>query len=498
MMHARGGWRVLLLGALAGGIGALGLAPFGLWPATLLALAGAVFLFDRATSARQALALGWAFGTGYFAIALMWIVEPFLVEPEIYGWMAPFALVFMSAGLAIFWAIAFRVSWSAPDAIRGFALVIAWSLAELARAYVLTGFPWAGFAQIWVGHGPDQMLALLGPHGLGLVTLACGLALARALSPGIAWSLRVGGIAVTAALLAGGFWLGGRLPEPVLQQAATIRVVQPNAPQEEKWNPDRIPVFLDRKLGFSAQDPAPDLIVWPETSVPALLAYAGPILEDISRAAGDVPVVAGVMRRDGARLFNSALLIRNATPAEIYDKHHLVPFGEYIPFGDLAARLGLHGFAAREGQGFSAGPGPLTMDLGRLGRALPLICYEAVFPHLSRAETRPDMLIQITNDAWFGQWSGPYQHLAQARMRAIEQGLPMIRAANTGVSAMIDPYGRISASIPLGEAGFVDAALPAAREEPLYARTGDWPVLGLLLLACLVLWRAARTRARTK
>ena len=166
-----------------------------------------------------------------------------------------------------------------------------------------------------------------------------------------------------------------------------------------------------------------------------------------------------------------------------------MPFGEYIPFGDVAARFGLHGFAAQAGQGFSSGPGPELIDLGPLGTALPLICYEAVFPQHARNGTRPDMLIQITNDAWFGERSGPYQHLAQARMRAIEQGLPMIRAANTGISAIIDPYGRMVASIGLGEAGYADAALPAPLSPTLYASTGDWPAAVLLFSALLLWWR---------
>lgn len=482
------------LAAIAGGVGALGLAPYGIWLATLASLAAAFILFDRAQGPRQAFLTGWIYGTGYFAVSLLWIIEPFFVDPEVHGWMAPFALVLVSAGLALFWGVAFRLAASAPPDWRMLALVVALSLAELARAYVLTGFPWAGWAQIWVGVGPDRLLAFIGPHGLGFVTLLIAWGLARLVSGHASLPARLAVAAVAATVLGAGMWLGAVAPE-VQMREATVRLVQPNARQAEKWDPERIPVFLERKLDYTARAPAPDLIVWPETSIQTLLAYADPIFEDIATAANGTPVIAGIQRREELRYFNSAILLQGDTPTQIYDKHHLVPFGEYMPLGDLAARFGIFGFAAQAGQGFSAGPGPRLMDLGPLGQALPLICYEAVFPQFARTAERADVLIQITNDAWFGEHSGPYQHLAQARMRAIEQGLPMIRAANTGISAIIDPLGRITASIPLGKAGYVDAPLPVALPRTLYARTGDWPALALVL-AALLIWRPRLIKGR--
>jgi len=159
-----------------------------------------------------------------------------------------------------------------------------------------------------------------------------------------------------------------------------------------------------------------------------------------------------------------------------------VPFGEYMPLGDLLARFGIYGLAASHGHGYSAGPGAQVLDLGAIGRALPLICYEAVFAHdVNAAPERPNVILHLTNDAWFGTGAGPQQHLAQARMRAIEQGLPVARAANTGISAMIDGWGRITASLPLNTAGYLDAALPAPRAPTLYSRSGDLPFALLLL-----------------
>jgi apolipoprotein N-acyltransferase len=363
------------------------------------------------------------------------------------------------------------------------------TLAELGRAYLLTGFPWAGISQVWVGWGGALSLAWIGPHGLTALTL---------LLAGL--PLLVGGrrarqaLALLPLLV---FWGLGEVALRALPAAASdgpvVRLVQPNAAQHEKWDPVRATFFLDRQLAFTAAAPRPDLVVWPETSLQMLLNHAGSALERVAEAADGAPVVVGAQREAGGRYYNSLALLGGAGALEaIHDKHHLVPFGEYIPLRGLADLLGLGALADQQGSGFAPGPGPRLLDFGALGHGLPLICYEAVFPQHARVPgARPDFLIQITNDAWFGQYSGPFQHLAQARMRAIEQGLPMIRVANTGVSAMIDGHGRILAALPLGEAGLVDAPLPPPLAATLYARTGDLPALAVMLLAlaAVLLWR---------
>lgn len=478
----------MMWAALAGALAALGLAPTGWWGVTVAVLLALPALLSGDWTPRAQGAIGWALGLGYFAHGLFWIVEPFQVDVARHGWMAPFALVFLAAGLALFWGAAF---WGAArlgrtPVARIWALVVLWSLAEFARAYLFTGFPWAALSQIWIDSDAALLLAWIGPHGLTLVTLAATLpagiflfdlatshrsASAPHSLPALALVLSVG--AITA------------LHPEVTMTENSVRLVQPNAPQNEKWDPARIPVFFQRQLDYTAADPRPDLIVWPESAIPWLLDDAGSALEAIAAAAAGTPVVLGVQRDEDGRYYNAMIqLDAGGAVAGIYDKHHLVPFGEYVPFGDLAARFGLHGFAAQEGAGYSAGPGPVQMPFATLGQGVPLICYEAVFPQDVRGtEARADFLIQITNDAWFGRNSGPYQHLAQARMRAIEQGLPMIRAANTGISAMIDPLGRIVESLPLGQAGYIDAVLPAPLAPTLYARWGDAPVFVLLMLA---------------
>ena len=484
-------WLRLALAAVLGAGAAFGLAPWDFWWASLIGLILIAPLYLASETPRRAAWLGWIFATGYFANALSWIIEPFLVDAERHAWMAPFALVFMAGGLALFWAAAFWVARRIGGRPVQQALVLAVSLAlvEFARGYVLTGFPWAGIAQVWVDTPVAQLLSLIGPYGLAALTFAATLPLGAALSRSTRNLLLPSLLTVGSAILALGY---AALRPSVEQTDHVVRLIQPNAPQHQKWDPDYAPLFFARQVEFTAAAPRPDLIVWPETSIPAWLGSAQPYLDAITRAAQGTPVVLGVQRGDGPRIYNSMIHLGSDGRQEgLYDKHHLAPFGEYVPFGDLMARFGIYGMAATSGHGFSAGPGAALLDVGPLGKALPLICYEAVFTQdVLSAPGRADFLLQITNDAWFGTRSGPFQHLAQARMRAIEQGLPMMRSANTGVSAMIDPLGRITRSLALGQAGYIDAPLPAPQVPTIYSRIGDSPVfVALLVLFLLQCWR---------
>ena len=194
------------------------------------------------------------------------------------------------------------------------------------------------------------------------------------------------------------------------------------------------------------------------------------------------------------RFYNSlALLSRDGGIQTVYDKFHLVPFGEYMPWGDALARIGITAFAAQSGNGYSAGAGPRVLSLPGLPGFQPLICYEAIFPqHLRGLDERPQWILQITNDGWFGTFSGPYQHLAQARLRAIESGLPLIRAANTGISAVIDAHGQLRQTLALGKTGKIDAQLPGAMAPTLWLRLGPWPVVLIALLALALAFAAPR------
>ncbi|MBE9639019.1 apolipoprotein N-acyltransferase [Salipiger pacificus] len=463
---------------------ALGQAPWNLWYLALAGLVLSMALFSIQRGSRAALVVGWGMGTGYFGLALNWLTEPFQVDAAVTAWMAPFALVLMAAGLALFWALAF---WGAAQAPRAklFALVAAWALAELARGYLFTGFPWALVGYLWEPTQAIQWVGWTGSYGLTLVTLALAALLASALRGG--WRSGAAGMM----LLGGLLWGGAQMLPPLqdLDGRPVVRLVQPNAPQTQKWDRGFVPLFFDRQVEFTAapaQDglPRPELIVWPETAVPRLLENAEAELRVITDAALPGRVVLGIQRSEGYDYYNSLALVTQGPKVEaVYDKHHLVPFGEYMPFKELFRHINVSGIAARAEGGYSAGPGAQLVDLGgEIGFALPLICYEAVFPQDLRAAARPDLLLQITNDAWFGNFSGPYQHLAQARIRAIEQGLPLLRAANTGVSAVIDGAGRVLKALPLNEAGFIDAQLPPPLRVTLYSRTGDLPLLALLAL----------------
>ncbi len=500
MIPVRGWPFWLRLGAAAalGALGAYGLAPFGYWPLTLIALILIPAFFLACETRARAAWLGWAFATGYFAHALSWIIEPFQVDAERHAWMAPFALAFMAGGLALFWAAAFwaarRVD--APAARQAVLLALTVSLAEFGRGYLLTGFPWAGVAQVWVDTPVAQLLSLFGPFGLAALTFAVTFSLGAAMVHPVALRsllIPVAGCAGAAVLAV--VYASSR---PVIEYGEnTVRLIQPNAPQHQKWDPAYAPLFFARQIEFTAAEPRPDLIVWPETSIPAWLSSADPYLEAATDATQGVPVILGIQRGDGPRIYNSMIYLdEKGQQTGLYDKHHLAPFGEYVPFGNLMARFGIHGMATTAGHGFSSGPGPAVMQAGKLGQALPLICYEAVFPQdVNGAPERADFILQITNDAWFGTRSGPYQHLAQAQMRAIEQGLPLMRSANTGISGMIDPLGRITASLPLGQAGFVDADLPLPLAPTVYSRMGDLPVFAVLLLLAVLLWRMPRPRS---
>lgn len=455
-------------------------------------MAGLLALFaalEKAKTAREAAWTAWLGGAVYFGVVMHWIVEPFQVDAARHGWMAPFALVFLAGGLALFWGLA---GWIAGRFGGRKALVFAVALsgAEVLRSVVFTGLPWGLIGGIWIDGAAASWLSWVGPHGLGLLTLLgpAGFFLLMRRAPSFA---AVPFVAVPLALTATGLL---QSPAPAAApDAPIIRLIQPNAPQHLKWDPDWTATFYRRQIEMTAEAGSPALTVWPETAVAMRLTGDASALGEISDAAGGRQVVLGLNRFEGARIYNTAIALNDGQITARYDKSHLVPFGEYVPFGDIMARLGIYGLAARDGFGYTSGPGPALMDLGEIGTALPLICYEAIFPGLGRSLSRDaDFMMHLTNDAWFGNFAGPQQHLDLARMRARERGLPVVRVANTGVSAMIDARGGIVDSIALNETGFLDAALPPRVPATLYATWGPLPFA--LLWLCCALAAFARRR----
>lgn len=480
------GLRRLLAALAAGAATALAQPPFS-WPVVLfVALPLLLWLLDGTRGPRGAFVLGWLAGAAHWAAGLFWIVEPFFVEPEVFGWMAPFALVGMAGGLALFWAAPFALArgLAPPGLHRALALAALWALSDYARGHVLTGFPWALPAYAWVETPVIQTAALGGPWLLSFATLVA------ALLPG-AGGLRTAGIAAALVAMAWG-WGAWRLAQPLPERdpALRVRLVQPDAAQAQKWLPGMQQEFYNRHIALTSErdGPPPDVTIWSETAVPFLLGEASVLEAESAAAAQPGRLILGIRRRDGERWYNAlAVLDPDGAAAAVYDKHHLVPFGEYIPGARLVARLGLPGITPLTRGGFSAGPGPRLISVPGLPPFLPLICYEAIFPGaLSAPGGRADWLVQVTNDAWFGEVAGPWQHFAQARVRAVEQGLPLARVANTGISAMIDPLGRVTARLGLGEVGRIDAVLPSALPATPYFRHGDIPFLilapGLLML----------------
>jgi len=489
----RGGWGQAGLAALAGAAMTLAQPPVSVPWVLFLAVPVLIALSTAAGTARGAAAIGWAAGFGHFITGLHWMGHAFLVDAERFAWALPLAVTLLPAGLALFWAAAFALArWLAPagGAAGALALGAALTAAEMARGNVLTGFPWALPAYAWVETPVMQVSAWTGPYGLSLITLVlAGLPMAA--------RRRLAGVA-GAGLAVAALWTGGTMrlaaapaPDPA---APTLRVVQQNAPQALKWKPGHRELFADRLLALTAAppDPAlgpPEVVILPETAVTFLPQDAPEEVARLAAAAGGAHLVTGALfydrQPDDRIAWNNSLMVvaPDGSIAARYDKHHLVPFGEYIPLAGLLERIGLEAVAGMRGAGLVPGPGPRRIAVSGLAPFAPAICYEMIFPRAIVAEgPRPRWILTVTNDAWFGRFAGPWQHLAQARARAIEQGLPVVRAAQTGISAVIDASGRIVAAVGLDTAGRIDAPLPPLRAETVYARAGDVPALAIVLL----------------
>ncbi len=473
-----------------GAAGAFAFAPFYWVPLFFLAMAGLFLLVTAAPTVRAAAARGWWFGLGQFAVGFHWIAESYRNNPDWPDAMGPPTVLVLAMAMAAYPALAAAVTRKAGGHGRAAALLVfalAWAGSEWLRGHLLTGFPWNPTAAIWAGlPAMLQPLALLGPDGYGLLTALI------AASPALAWPTPgrrrlwlcpavAGGALIGIALF--GAWRLERNPT-VFSDDVTVRLVQANIPQLEKWDPALRRTHFADYLALSAmQGPARGrlMVVWPETAVTdyAFDRHAGRrALAARILPAGGV-LVTGAPRAfrtagGGVGIANSLFVIDDDGRLRAsYDKAHLVPFAEFVPARSLLAATGLDRLLPPGGD-FTPGPGPTTLSLPGFPPFRPLICYEIIFPAEVRGPERPGFLLNITNDAWFGTTTGPYQHLAQARMRAVEAGVAVVRVANTGISAVIDPLGRIVTRIPLASRGVVDSALPARLANPgVYARFGE-------------------------
>ena len=483
------GWRRAVAGVMLGAVSALAFAPVHALPVLLLSYPGLYWLLGGCRRWTGAFGLGWCFAFGQFVAGLYWVGAAFLVDAARFAWLLPFAVSLLPAALALFVAPALALAWAAPAGWRRWlTLGCAWTLGEWLRAHLFTGFPWNQLGYAWGGSDAAmQAAALFGVYGLSLATV-----LAASAPAAFGWRGLAGGLAGLALL-----WAGGALrlagAEVAEVEGVRFRIVQPNIDQRDKWRRELMRGNFERHLQLSSAPGAGEAThyVWPETAVPYLtgdMAWQVPLMADLLKPGG--LLFAGATRVVGPPLqaWNSLYAIGPAGRARaVYDKHHLVPFGEYLPLRRLLAPLGLAGVAASE-HDFLPGPGPELWRFPGLPPVQPLVCYEIIFPH--EIESEAQWLLNVTNDAWFGRTSGPHQHLAMARFRAVENGVPVLRSANTGISAAIDPYGRETDRLPLGEAGAFDTPLLQALPPTPYRLWGDPPLLALLLLGTVgSFWR---------
>ena len=495
------GWTARGLALLAGVAAGLAHPPFGVLPGLLgYALMLVLIQTEGPRPWRSAFLRGWLAGVGYFAVGAWWITEPFMVDAKEQGWMAPFALVLMAAGLALFWGVAAALYRALNP--RGFAriLVFAGCLAglEWLRGHVFTGFPWDLPGESWrAGSAPSQAASLVGAYGLTWITVAIAAApaiLAERSSPRARATVLIAAAAGLVALYGFGFW---RLAQAVAPSAGapTVRVVQANIDQKDKWRPENLELIFSTYVGLTRQPGAaqPSIVVWPEGALPAVIndlmapgSPYGPRLRD-ALAPGQTLLMGANRAEAGpdgkAHYFNSLIALtrdgESLRVSGIYDKHRLVPFGEFMPLGEFATKIGFRSLVHMPDD-FTAGPPPAPIAPPGVPALQPLICYEALFPGFTREASRrggrrPAWILNISNDAWFGKTSGPLQHLNIASYRAIEEGLPIVRATPTGVSAVIDAYGRIQpgARLGLGDLGVIDASLPQALSLTPFSHTGD-------------------------
>jgi apolipoprotein N-acyltransferase len=540
------GWQRILIALLAGASSALALPPANIWPVPFITFPIMVWLIDGAAAGRlggvlAAAGAGWWFGFGYFIAGLYWIGHAFLVDAKTFGWLLPIAVIALPAAMAVYTALGFalaRTLWP-RGAARILALAAALSLAEWLRGHLFTGFPWNAFGYalitpLWLA----QSAALFGIWGLTFLAVAiyaspAVLADERAdtrrpwLAPALAMA------ALVALAVFGAFRL---VTTPTTYVSGVrLRIMQPNLQQDEKFNYSQKQEVMSRYLALSDRPTSPQSsgvrdvthLIWPESAFPFFLTREPDALAQIAALLQPATVlITGAVRPPetaaaAMRAYNSIYVIdHDGSIVSVYDKVHLVPFGEYLPFQDLLERLGLTQLTKVRG-GFISGDRRRNQRVPGAPDFLPLVCYEIIFPgdamprserpgwiydHVGRyfgwpfvggTGERPGWLLNLTNDGWFGPSAGPYQHFQEARVRAIEEGLPLVRAANTGISAVVDPVGRVIKSLPLGTAGVLDTALPQPLAPTLYARVGDG-AFGVMLGAALALVLRSRARGRSR
>lgn len=522
------------LACSAGILAAAAMQPIDFLPVLLIGFPVLLWLLDGLYADNRSLSrnlvvaglTGWWFGFGYFVAGLWWLGAAFIVGGDQFIWLMPLGVIGLPAVLAFFPAFAFvvaRLLWS-TGFHRIFALAFAFGLSEWLRSWLFTGFPWNSFGQAFANHLVlAQGASVIGSEGLGV------LAVLLFASPAVILTGRTSSarwvpptLALTAFLAMLVFGLlrlqstGGTSVDfsalPLVPNVK-IRIMQPNIPQDEKLQKMNSQEVLDRFFALSDVARGAHVsgvadvthLVWPESPFPFVLERNPRALEAIARfLPAGTQLITGAIRAEpqegaarGHRFFNSLQVLDRSGIVGTYDKVHLVPFGEYLPFDRLLRAIGLEQFVNVVG-GFTASPVRRPLRIANLPPVIPMICFESIFSREAAGEVPGESLfLNVTNDAWFGYTFGPYQHLAQARLRAIEFGRPLIRAANSGISAVFDPYGRMLTSLPLGTADVLDSPLPAGLANTLY-RQSSWYSFVSVMICVLVLALFGRFGVRDK
>lgn len=519
------GWKRQILAFVLGGIAALGFAPYHFLVAPFFAFMLLMWIMDGCRTPRAAFAAGWSFSFGQFLAGLYWVTQGIVVFSDQLFWFVPIVLIILPGGLALFPATAIalhkgivrRYGMSRVASLIIFALL--WVAAEWLRGHVLSGFPWNLMATIW-GNSPGilQTVSLVGAYGLSLLTVFWLTILSSLINPATDFDhqQKTIGSAVPAVIMAMvgfvalGLWGAHRLATATVSFVPNvqIRILQPNIPQQDKWARDKREANLQLHLMMQTAPGAAPIthVIWPETSASFFLDRSPRELSLIAKATPEQGLtLVGTPRRSGGgddgdqiQLWNSLQAVNaGGEIVATYDKTHLVPLGEYVPLrGIVPFAKAVYGETD-----YSAGTGPVTLHLPGLPPVSPLICYESIFPGAVVNRQDPAAwLLNITNDAWFGTSTGPYQHLLAARLRAIEEGLPLIRSAASGISAVVDPWGRILASLPLVTKGAIDTGLPRPATATIYAQFADLSLLALFVAFALLASMAeihARRRIKT-
>jgi apolipoprotein N-acyltransferase len=517
------GWQRRLIAVGAGALSSFAMAPYDLWPLLAITFPIFVWLLDGTGTGRSgfiaAFATGWWFGFGYFLAGLYWIGMAFLVEADRFAWLLPVAVIALPAYLAFFTgfgAVIARYLWT-PGPSRIFAFALGLGSMEWLRGHVLTGFPWNSFGYALAAvPALAQTASVVGLWGLTFIALAAFASPAVLTDKREAtrrpWLPPAIAALVLAVLAAFGLHRLATM-ETGFVAGAKLRIMQPNLPQDQKFQTAAKHAILDRYISISDRATAPDRqgirdvthLFWPESAFPFFLEQEADALARIADLLrGSAVLITGAARieepRPGsneARVYNSIRVIgSDGAISATADKVHLVPFGEFLPFQHFLESIGLEQLTRIRG-GFSAGSRLRPLSIPRLPPAAPLVCYEAIFPGAVIPEgPRPAWMLNVSNDAWFGLTAGPYQHFLQARMRTVEEGLPLVRATNNGISAVVDPLGRIVSALPLGQEGVLDARLPLPIEPTLYARYRDAGAFAIAALFAAIAMLARRRKFR--